>query len=327
MLAIAAAQTTGSDKNIADPTTTGQGESGTAEGVISEYLAKGTAIDEEVETATQAALDTCKYSLSLLAEKLEGSDKIDQSTAVRKEVKRIETLKQDFLPNDELPVQARTAWRVFIAAQETITKAGAPKGTKLRSEYYRKLLDFEKRQGPDVDIQHLRSVRASMMIRSAVESGKTATSDLVSPDSIIKDTPGEGAFLVGFVAGKGTWGNTNVLGRLQPIYSTATGTKTGKSFGNGKETDKVMAKEGYAIGSIKMRTTGDQRVIAMIQPIFMRIKMDGFSLDPADSYEGSWLGGSSGTKVKEIGGHGKVIVAIQVKAGEVVDRLAVTYLK
>jgi hypothetical protein len=325
MLATAAAQTTGSHKGIADQTSTPQGESGTAEGAISDYLAKETAIDEEVEAAMQAALDACKDSLSIIAEKLEGADKIDQSSAVRKEIKRIESLKLDFLPNEELPTQARAAWRSLIAAEEKITKSVAAKRTTLRSEYYRKLMEFEKRQG--TDIQHLRAVRASMMIRSAVESGKIATSDLVNPDSIIKDTPGEGAFLVGFVTGKGTWGNTNVLGRLQPIYSTHSGTKPGKSFGHAKETDKVLAKEGYAIGSIKIRTSGDQRVIATIQPIFMKIKLDGISLDPADSYEGNWLGGSSGTRIKEIGGRGKVIVGIQVKAGEVVDRLAVTYLK
>lgn len=236
-------------------------------------------------------------------------------------------MKLDFLPNEALPVQARGAWRALIAAEEKITKSVAARRTTLRSEYYRKLVEFEKQQGADVDIQHLRAVRVSMMIRSTIESGKIVTSDLINPDSIIKDTPGEGAFLVGLVTGKGTWGNANVLGRLQPIYSTPSGTKTGKSFGAANETDKVLAKEGYAIGSIKVKNSGDQRVVATIQPIFMKIKVDGVSLDPGDSYEGNWLGGSSGTKMKEIGGNGKLIVGIQVKAGDVVDRLAVTYLK
>lgn len=327
MLTVAAAQTNGSDKGFADQSSTGQGGSSTAEGAISEYLAKETAIDDEVESAMETALEACKDSLLIVAEKLEGGDKVDESAAVRKEIKRIDTLKMNFLPNEALPSQARAAWRNLIAEEAKITKAVAAKRAALRSEYYRKLNEFEKRQGADVDVQHLRGVRATMMIRSAVESGKIATSDLDNPDSIIKDMPGEGAILVGFVTGKGSWGNANVLGRLQPIYSTASGTKMGKSFGLAKEGDKVLAKEGYAIGSIKVRTSADQRVIATIQPVFMKIKQDGVSLDPADSYEGKWLGGSSGTRIKEIGGRGKVIVGIQIKAGDVVDRLAVTYLK
>ena len=119
----------------------------------------------------------------------------------------------------------------------------------------------------------------------------------------------------------------HVSGRLQPVYSTASGTKLVKSFGLAKESDKVLTKAGYAIGSIKIRTSGDQRVIATIQPIFMKIRQDGISLDPSDSYEGKWLGGSAGTKIKEVSGHGKAIVGIPIKAGDVVDRLAVTYLK
>lgn len=51
MLATAVAQTTDRNKNTTDQTNIGQGESGTAEGAISEYLAKETIIDEEVEAA------------------------------------------------------------------------------------------------------------------------------------------------------------------------------------------------------------------------------------------------------------------------------------
>jgi hypothetical protein len=80
---------------------------------------------------------------------------------------------------------------------------------------------------------------------------------------------------------------------VQPIYLGAKGEFNGAAFGRLKVPVSVIkAKEGYAIGSLLIHTTG--RFLYGFEPTF--VKLNKTTLDPSDTYRGATVGTTSGSK-------------------------------
>lgn len=121
-----------------------------------------------------------------------------------------------------------------------------------------------------------------------------------------------GSLLIGFDYAV-TKTNGQKIGSLRPLYQLSNGgKKLGDLHGAGPTDTRVDARPGYAIGAIMAR--GDF-MLRGFQLTFMRIKGPG--LDPADSYQGEFIGGRVGaTKILEsagqpiIGLYGKIDIHI-----------------
>ncbi len=126
-----------------------------------------------------------------------------------------------------------------------------------------------------------------------------------------------GSRLVGFHLVDG--GAINVL---QPMYRGPGGVVAGVSHGGNPGTAvDVIAKEGYAVGAISVRS-GEW--IDAMRVVFMRIR--GKRLDPSDSYESPWYGGSGGGETK-LGGDGSPVVGVFGASGDNIDSIGLNLEK
>jgi hypothetical protein len=139
-------------------------------------------------------------------------------------------------------------------------------------------------------------------------------------DTPFNDAPAEGAVLVGFEIGLGTWGNDDIICSLRPIYLTERGDVFGKEFGptpntsrtNRKPAQKkvlkrvtLKAEPGYAVGSVTLRSGLNMDGLSLT---YLRIKGQG--LDPEKSYTSEWIGRTKGGGVATMGGNGAPILGI-----------------
>ncbi|HEX3316251.1 MAG TPA: hypothetical protein VHR72_15240 [Gemmataceae bacterium] len=116
------------------------------------------------------------------------------------------------------------------------------------------------------------------------------------------ETPAAGGILVGFRYA----GTTAHIEWLQPIYLGAKGEFNGAAFGKPRAPISVVkAKEGYAIGSLLIHSTG--RFLYGFEPNF--VKLNKGTLDPSDTYRGFAVGSTIGTK-DTVGDGGSPIVGI-----------------
>jgi hypothetical protein len=99
------------------------------------------------------------------------------------------------------------------------------------------------------------------------------------------------------------------IGQLLPIFSFER---------KGDYTYGAIAREGYAVGAVKVRS---QTYINGLQLIFMRIKDNG-SLDTEDSYTSEWIGYSDMGKEYTLSGDGAPVIGIHKRQGLVVGALA-----
>ena len=119
------------------------------------------------------------------------------------------------------------------------------------------------------------------------------------------DAPKDGGVLVGLRFG----GTATHIEYLQPIYRNATREFNGNAFGRPILPLGVLkAKDGYAIGSIVVHSTG--RTLYGLEPTFVKLK--DATLDPSDSYKAGLIGSTfNGETVGDgtspiIGIHGRV---------------------
>lgn len=79
-----------------------------------------------------------------------------------------------------------------------------------------------------------------------------------------------------------------------------------------------MAREGYAVGAVKIQTIN---YVNAIQLVFMRVKANG-QLDPDDKYQSDWIGFRGRGKTYTLTGGGKPIIGLHARQGIVLDALA-----
>jgi S1-C subfamily serine protease len=128
-------------------------------------------------------------------------------------------------------------------------------------------------------------------------------------DPEFKDLALEGGLLVGLEVGLGKFFDKDVVRSVRAVYRV--GDK--ESLGEQRGTDtsnvvKVIAKPGYAVGSIMIKTGLG---VDGLSVTFM--KVNDRKLDPKDSYESEWLG-IKGPGTVKIGGDGTTVIGILGKA-------------
>jgi hypothetical protein len=111
----------------------------------------------------------------------------------------------------------------------------------------------------------------------------------------------ESSVLVGVEVGVGRFFDNPVVKSARPIFRAGEKETPGVWHGptdkeNVKEVVKVIAKPGYAVGVITVKTGLG---IDGFSVTFMKVK-DG-KLDPTDSYESEWIGGMGGGPKQKIG--------------------------
>jgi hypothetical protein len=142
-------------------------------------------------------------------------------------------------------------------------------------------------------------------------------------DETFREAPAEGAVLVGFEIGLGTWGDDEMICTLRPIYLTERGDLFTKEYGAGgtggrppinkkpPPKNKVQrrvtlkAESGYAVGAVNLRSGLNLDGLSLT---YMRIK--GEALDPEQSYTSEWVGRRKGGKAETLGGDGGPIVGV-----------------
>jgi hypothetical protein len=167
----------------------------------------------------------------------------------------------------------------------------------------------------------LRMISGQVVAASTVAKRRTRILG-VPTNAKFQDLVPSGALLVGFRVATGNaegfTSPTPVIHRIQPLYRTAKRIQSGPIHGglDGDESE-VVAKPGYAVGSITGRAG---LVIDGFKVTFMRVRGD--DLDPADSYESPWLGGTGGNGPFTLGGGGGFVIGISGSAGNLLESLA-----
>ena len=145
-------------------------------------------------------------------------------------------------------------------------------------------------------------------VRQVVRENKTEeTQRLGMGDVAYQDVPDDGSIMVGMEVTYAPFFNHNIIKSVRPIYQRPDGTRydgpvCGTPTGVG---ERVVAKEGYAIGGAAIRSGMG---IDGMQLTFMEIGADG--LNPNKTYLSKWLDGYGGSDAKMFVNDGRPIVGI-----------------
>ena len=129
-------------------------------------------------------------------------------------------------------------------------------------------------------------------------------------DTEFRDGAPAGGLLVGLEIGLGKFVNNDVVKAVRPVYRAGEKESFGEQYGT--ETPrvvKVVAKPGYAIGAISLKTGLG---VDGLSVTFMKV-VDG-KLDPKESYESDWVGGMGGGGPVKLAGGETLIVGVVGKA-------------
>ncbi|QJX00201.1 S1C family serine protease [Frigoriglobus tundricola] len=140
-------------------------------------------------------------------------------------------------------------------------------------------------------------------------------------DPEVRDHAPADGVLVGFHVGLGKFINNDTIKALRPIYRVGDKDSNGVPFGtNPVGLVKVLAKPGYAVGAITVKTGLG---IDGMSVTFMKL-VDG-KLDPTDAYESAWIGGMGGGGPAKIG-DGSLVVGVLIKGrGDTVNGVGLIY--
>lgn len=109
----------------------------------------------------------------------------------------------------------------------------------------------------------------------------------------------------------GEWDGEACFGALTPVFSA--------KQPPGILTQRVIARDGYAVGEMRVRS---RRYASAIQLVYYRVKADG-GLDAADTYESEWFGvpGADGM-LKTLGSSAQPAIGIVCQQGAIVNGVA-----
>jgi hypothetical protein len=121
--------------------------------------------------------------------------------------------------------------------------------------------------------------------------------------------------LIGVDIKVGFWpiagGKEDCLGTLTPIFDRAY---------PDQGMTRVLAKPGYAVGAITVKTNN---YVDAIQITFMKLKEDNSGLDTKDTYTSPWQGPKAeGAKEIKLGGDGRKVIGVFLNKGAILDGMA-----
>jgi hypothetical protein len=150
-------------------------------------------------------------------------------------------------------------------------------------------------------------------VRKAVAAGQVLDSENLddqADDVSYREVASDGGVLVGFEAGLARWSDREIPYALRPVYRKGDREWVGSTAGNMNANVvirhvRVVAKPGYAVGGMWIRTGG---AMDRIRLLYMRI--DGGHLDPDDSYKSEFIGSSEGGEEQYLDGRGRPVAGI-----------------
>jgi len=159
--------------------------------------------------------------------------------------------------------------------------------------------------------------------RLAVQNNRIAQSKVMG-FNLVKfkyvDLPPQGGVLIGFDFGLGKFTKEDLIYAMRPIFLTSKGMIAGEEQGLFRDvqvggrlfkskverTVRVLAKPGYAVGGIWMRTG------LFFDGMAMRyMKINGRVLNPRDAYDSDWVGNTKGGSPTTLSGGGAPILGVQ----------------
>jgi hypothetical protein len=147
-------------------------------------------------------------------------------------------------------------------------------------------------------------------VRSSIAGART--NDLhpaggFTGDKEYRDVSPTGGLLVGLkYTMKSVRDDLELVESVRPIYLPAEGEREGETHGTrGREASTLKAKQGYAVGTIRVRSGGGWEGF---QLVYMKIGKAG--LDPSDSYDSEWAGPVVPDRGAHTVGEGKMAVGI-----------------
>lgn len=135
-------------------------------------------------------------------------------------------------------------------------------------------------------------------------------------DPEFRDESPDNGLLVGLEVGIGKFRNSyDIALAVRPVYRTGARQTLGKQWGsNAARVVKAIAKPGYAIGAVTIKTGLGLDGLSVT---FMKVV--GKRLDPADAYESEWIGGIHGNGPVILAGDGLPVVGIIGKTNRIDD--------
>ncbi len=295
---------------------------------VANYKAQEDAISSEIKPKLTSLESKYKTDLQALIDKLNQNKHTQEADKVKAEVKRFEERGLDSEPAKNTLPEIRSLYSAYAREVATVTQSVAIKHSGVRSKFSQALTTLEigyRNTNDTTGLAAVNRARSTLTIANALDGNRMAPTEFTGKGSDPwQDVAKDGGYIVGFKYGGGGWFQFRVLGALTPIFATADGTREGQKRGKHDASETVMAKDGYAVGGIVARG-GD--VVNCIQVIFMKINMDGVSLNPQDFYMSEWMGGQGGGKPKEINARGHMIVGLTGTSGNEVDSLGLIYLR
>jgi hypothetical protein len=298
--------------------------------LLADYDAAEKAIQAEIQPQLDDLKTRCETSLTAMAEKLNQAKRADLAEGLKREIKRFQKHGQALSSTKDAPVEARTAYADYARGAQAAEQSVALKRASQRTKFAQELAAAERAattRGDAAAVALLRRARASLVVRQAVAQRAYVPSDLFGKreGGEWQEVPAEGGVLVGFRAQKGGWFQFDVVKGLEPVFMTSSGMIRGTKRGSGSLDQEAIAKDGYAVGGILV-WSGE--VVDSMQAIFMKLKPDGLSLDPQDSYISGMLGRPPGKgKPRELNGKGKLAIGIYGAAGDTVENIGLIFVK
>jgi hypothetical protein len=153
-------------------------------------------------------------------------------------------------------------------------------------------------------------------IHDAVAARRVETTGIAPERAGFRDVATDGAVLVGLEVGLAKWFDNDIPYTLRPIFRRGNREWTGAPAGNlsskdVKRTVRVVAKPGYAVGGIWVRSGA-----ALDRLCFVYVRVGETGLDPSDHYNSPWIGTSDGGGDHYIDGEGQPIVGLVADANQ-----------
>ena len=111
--------------------------------------------------------------------------------------------------------------------------------------------------------------------------------------------------VIGVRSRMGTWDGAPHVASLAPLFAAAS---------PGRAESVQLARNGYALGAIDVSGTD---FVDAVRPVFMKITSDG--VDPADSYDGEWIGTPADGAVTRLSGEGAAVIGFHGRGAAVLD--------
>jgi hypothetical protein len=294
---------------------------------VTEFEGQQKAIDDEIEPTLKELREKYRADLVALANKFNQAKRPEEGDHVKAEIKRFDEHGLDSEPFKSVPADVRALWATYLRSVLTTHQKVTIKRGAVSAKFAQTLTTLDQTYRASKDAEALAMVkraRTALALRNAIENNRIGATEIAGKaDKPWQDVAREGGYLVGVKAGAGGWFQFKVLGGLTPIFATARGTREGQRRA-GKGGTEVMAKDGYAVGGLMVRSG---EVINAIQVVFMRINLDGATLNPQDYYVSDWLGGEGGGKPKEINTRGKMVVGLTGSTESTVQSIGLIYVK